>query len=70
MKVKNKSIGRRIKKIRKGLDKLQRQLAAEVGVSHQTIGKWERDEVKPNSENLPPLSRALGKSISYILEGE
>ena len=70
MKIKKYPIGNRIKTLRKELDKLQRQLAAEVGVSRTTIGKWERNEVKPNVENLPALSKALKKPISYLLIGE
>lgn len=53
-------IGNIIYKRRKILGLSQEDLAEKIGVSRQTIYKWESNVVQPNSENINVLCDALG----------
>lgn len=46
----------------------QDQLAESIGVSRQTISKWELDISLPESARLKNLSKALKVSIDYLLD--
>lgn len=45
------------------------ELAAQIGVTHQAIGAWERGEALPGADRLPALAAALGCSIDELYEG-
>ncbi len=53
-------MGNIIYKRRKILGLSQEDLAEKIGVSRQTIYKWESNVVQPNSENINVLCDALG----------
>jgi transcriptional regulator with XRE-family HTH domain len=63
-------IGQRIKLARKKAGLSLRGLADALDgkVSAQAIGKYERDEMTPSSGVLIALSKALGVSLSYLME--
>jgi Zn-dependent peptidase ImmA (M78 family) len=65
-------IGKRLKLARQGSGLSLRALQNRIGnlVSAQAIGKYERDEMTPNSVALIALSRALGVSEDYLLGGQ
>ncbi len=42
-------------------------LAEQLGVSRQTISKWENGEALPETSKLPGLAKALGVSIDWLL---
>lgn len=44
----------------------QTKLAAEVSVTQQAVGKWERGECDPQWDLAPKLAKALGCSISDL----
>ncbi len=46
----------------------QTQLATEIGVSQQAVGKWERHECDPQWEMAPRLAKVLGCSIDELFE--
>ena len=48
-----------IKKLRKGKNLSQMDLAAKVGVSLVTIQLWEKGVTTPNPENMEKLKNAL-----------
>ncbi len=49
----------------------QQQLAALVGVTHQSqVSKWERGEVAPTDDNLDKLAAALGCRIERRWVGD
>lgn len=45
----------------------QVDLADALGVSRQSISKWETDESKPDINKLPALAKVLGVSIDWLL---
>ena len=44
----------------------QEELANKIGVSRQSVSKWETNEIKPSMENIILLCRALDKDISDL----
>jgi putative transcriptional regulator len=55
--------GQQLKRLRKRLDLTQKQLGVELGVTENTIARWERDEVKmgePAAKLLRTLKRKPG----------
>lgn len=45
----------------------QVDLADALGVSRQSVSKWETDESKPDINKLPALAKVLGVSIDWLL---
>jgi len=58
--------GKDIRAKRKALMLSQRQLAAKIGVTKQTIGAWERGVTKPDFENFEKLTGFFDKHASEI----
>ena len=50
----------------KGLS--QEQLAEQLGVSRQSVSKWETGEALPETERIIELSRVFDVSIDYLLK--
>ena len=44
----------------------QQELAERVGVSLQTIGRWERGVVAPQGQNLVRLAEATEKPLGFF----
>ena len=61
------SIGQRIKKLRKGKMN-QSELAALVGVSIDSIRRWESNKRPPRSVDLQSLAEVLNTSVAYLVE--
>lgn len=61
------AIGERIKQARNRTGLSLRELAEQVGVSAQSISKYEREISVPDSQTLIALAAALGTSTSYLL---
>ena len=61
------SIGQRIKKLRKGKMN-QSELAALVGVSIDSIRRWESNKRPPRSVDLQSLAEILNTSVAYLVE--
>lgn len=62
------SIGTNIRKAREEKHFTQEKLADSLGVSFQAVSSWERDEYKPDTDNLIKLAEVLDVSISSIAE--
>ena len=56
-----------ILQLRKALGLSQEQLAEQVGVSRQSISKWETGQSVPELEKLVALSRVFGVSTDELL---
>lgn len=63
--------------IRNQLDKLifeenitQEELAEKVGVSRQTVYKWESGKSKPSTSNILKICEVFNKPVSYFIKGE
>ncbi|MFC3875570.1 helix-turn-helix domain-containing protein, partial [Neisseria musculi] len=66
-----KTIGERIRKMRKERNLTQQDLARKLkDVSHVAISQWESNTTKPNAENLYELSTLFGCDFGWLLKGE
>ena len=61
------SIGGKIYGLRKKNGISQEALGFALGVSRQTISRWERDAVNPTVENLESLTKFFGINSDYFL---
>ena len=64
------TLGERIVHYRKRQGLSQEQLSQRLGVSRQSVSKWERDESLPEADKLPLLAKTLGVSLDALLSGE
>ncbi|MET0017863.1 S24 family peptidase [Oscillibacter sp.] len=60
-------IGQRIRELRKECSLSQSALASQLFVSHQAVGKWERDESTPNPEAIVKMANIFGVSTDVLL---
>jgi len=56
-----------IKKLRRSADITQDKLAEFIGVTPQTVSKWERAETYPDIETLPTIANYFGVTIDELL---
>ena len=63
------TIGNRIVELRKKLFLSQEDMADKIGVSRQSISKWETDACAPDAYNLIALAKVLNTSVEYIVTG-
>lgn len=61
------TLGEKIYKLRTEQSMTQEQLAEKVGVSRQSVSKWETDSAVPDIEKLKLLTEILGVSITELL---
>lgn len=61
------TVGQRIKAFRKEKDFSQSEIAEKVGVSVQTVSKWECDAGMPDISQIVPLAKVLETSTDAIL---
>ena len=61
------TIGQRIAAKRRELGLSQEALGAELGVSRQSIYKWESDASVPEIDKLIVLSRRFGVTVGWLL---
>ena len=64
------TLGEKIAKQRKELNYTQEQLANILGVSRQSISKWESDIVCPEPDKLIELGKMFDCSMDYLLKEE
>lgn len=62
--------GEKISKIRKANNHTQEQLAELMGVSRQSISKWEANIAYPETEKLIKISKIYGCSLDYLLKDD
>ena len=63
----NLLIGKKIKQMRRERDLTQEEVAAHLGVSFQSISKWERGDGYPDITMLPALANYFKVSIDELL---
>ena len=61
------SIGDNIQITRQAAGFTQERLAEEIGVSRQTIAKWEAGETSPDLEHAAALAEALGCTVDALV---
>lgn len=64
------TLGEKIAKQRKELNYTQEQLAEILGVSRQSISKWESDIAYPETEKLIKMGKLFDCSMDYLLKDE
>lgn len=57
----------RLREIRTENKMTTMQLGAVLGVSHTTIGRWEKGEILPSIEHLYNIAKYFGVSADYLL---
>ena len=62
------TLGEKIAKQRKELNFTQEQLADILGVSRQSISKWESDIAYPETDKLIELGKLFDCSMDYLLK--
>ena len=64
------TLGEKIAKERKDLHYTQEQLADILGVSRQSVSKWESDIAYPETDKLIELGKLFDCSMDYLLKEE
>lgn len=64
-----KTLGQRVRELRKELKLTQKALGKSVGVSSVSVTQWESDINRPRGENLYALTKALKCEPSWLLHG-
>lgn len=59
-----------IRDSRKNKKMTQKQLAKEIGVSHNTISDWESGNHKPDADMIMTLCKVLDVDANYMLDWE
>ncbi len=62
-----KSIGQKIYELRKKAGYSQEELGERIGVSRQSVSKWELSEAMPSASNLGALSNLFSVTADYFL---
>lgn len=60
-------IGAKVTSLRKNKKMTQDDLANVLGVSAQTVLRWEKETRTPDAEMLPKIANALGTTVSYLI---
>lgn len=63
----NIAIADRLLRLRKAHGFSQEELAEKIGISRQSVSKWERAEASPDTDNLIALARLYGVSLDELL---
>lgn len=63
------SLAERILALRKARNLSQEELAEQIGVSRQAVGKWESGQSQPDLDKVIALSEFFGVSCDYLLKG-
>ncbi|MCL2519139.1 MAG: helix-turn-helix domain-containing protein [Oscillospiraceae bacterium] len=64
----NMNLSEKIQNLRKGNNLSQEELGEKLGVSRQSVSKWESGLAMPEIENLIILSEIFGVSTDYLLK--
>ena len=62
--------GEKLAVLRKKKNLTQEQLAEILGVSRQSVSRWEMDVAFPETEKLIKLGKILDCSIDYLLNAD
>ncbi|MBQ4349824.1 MAG: helix-turn-helix domain-containing protein [Clostridia bacterium] len=65
-----KNIGEQIAALRRARSMTQEELASVIGVSAQSVSKWENSNTMPDVSLLPVLAGIFGVSIDYLFGEE
>ena len=60
-------IGEKLKKLRRSRDLTQEEVATHIGISYQSISKWERGDGYPDITMLPTLANYFEVSVDELI---
>ena len=60
-------IGKIIRKLRRDANMTQQVFAEKLGVSYQSVSRWENEETYPDMELLPAIAEIFGVSIDALM---
>ena len=60
--------GERIRTLREKNGMTQEALAQIIGMSQNTVARWEREELAPRGTSLAKLAKALNTTSTYLLD--
>lgn len=60
--------GERIRTLREKNGMTQEKLAQIIGMSQNTVARWEREELAPRGTSLVKLAKALNTTSTYLLD--
>lgn len=60
------TIGENIRNYRRKQDLTQEELAERLGVSYQSVSRWENGATYPDIELLPAISKLLGITVDKL----
>lgn len=61
------NIGEKLKRLRRERDLTQEEVAAHLGVSFQSVSKWERGDGYPDITMLPALANYYNTTVDELL---
>ncbi len=64
------TIGERIYELRKAKNLSQEELAEQLGVSRQSVSKWETGTAVPDTENALAMSKIFSVTTDFLLTGQ
>ncbi len=64
------AVGNRIKELRYNKGIKVRDIVESLGVSENSVMKWQRGDCLPSMDNLYLLCKMLGTSMEYLIAGE
>ena len=64
------NLGEKISNLRKKIGYSQEQLAEQLGVTRQTISKWELNETAPDIKQAKELSKIFNVSLDELVEND
>ena len=68
--MKTKSVGERIRNLRKSKKMSQEKLAEKLNVSRHSISNWERDVSSPDIHALLEMTELFGVSLNHLVKGD
>ena len=63
-------IGKIIRKLRRDANMTQQVFAEKLGVSYQSVSRWENEETYPDMELLPAIAEIFGVTTDELIKGE
>ncbi|HAB66020.1 MAG TPA: hypothetical protein DCE23_01500, partial [Firmicutes bacterium] len=64
------NLGKRLMELRKKQNLSQEALAEKLGVTRQTVSKWETDQSAPDFDKVLPLCEVFGITTDELFKGE
>ena len=61
------TLGEKLQKLRKARGWTQEELSEKIGVSRQSLSKWESDGALPDTANIILLADLFGVTTDYLL---